>query len=75
MLFYYDDFGNDENLSLIESWLDVNHTRLFLDKNDKNILLVNEASSCGRLTTQSIKLSLAVAKNMFPHLADKMSQV
>lgn len=74
MLFYYDKFGDDENLSLIESWIDKNNIRLFYNKSNKDLLLVSEAYSCGRMSTQYMTLSLSTAKSMFPHLVEKFPQ-
>lgn len=71
MLFYYDEFGNDENLSLIDSWMNENKIRLFYNKTDKDLLLVSEAYSCGIMNAQYITLSLSTAKSMFPHLVEK----
>jgi hypothetical protein len=74
MLFYLDEFGDDENLSLITSWKDTNRIRLFYNKSDKDFLLVSEAYSCGRMSSQNMTLSLSTAKSMFPHLVEKFPQ-
>ncbi len=73
MLFYYDAF-DDDNFSLIESWKGENHIRLIHDKSKNDLILVDETYHCGRMETQYIKLSLPVARKMFPHLTDKIPQ-
>lgn len=83
MLFYMDPYGGAEYDTLHTFKLELTEEnekdyqkspkiRLIRDKFDNRLLLCSERYDCGHMDTSVIELTVSLAKQMFPHLADKL---